>query len=283
MNDRAAGVESSGSVRTRVDLRGVRFDRLSEAEAVSAIVEACTAADRRGGWVITSNLDHLRRAGRDGEVRAMLAEADLVVADGAPLVWASRLQGPALPERVAGSSLVWTLSEAAARRGLSVYLLGGDPGAAEAAGRVLEQRYPGLRIAGASCPPMGFEDDAQEMRRIVEGLASSGADLVYVALGSPKQERLIRRLRREYPDLLPGAWWMGVGISLSFICGQVRRAPVWVQKAGLEWGHRLVQEPRRLARRYLVDGIPFAAWLMGASLGRRLRGRPEGRYLHRER
>ena len=206
----------------------------------------------------------------------MLGEADLVVADGAPLVWASRLQGTALPERVAGSSLVWTMSEAAAARGGSVFLLGGDPGTAEAAGAVLAERYPGLRIAGTYCPPMGFEDDPAEMDRITRQLANSEADLVYVALGSPKQERLIRRLRREHPEVLPGAWWMGVGISLSFICGQVRRAPVWVQKLGLEWGHRLVQEPRRLARRYLVDGIPFAVVLLSGSAGRRLRRRPRG-------
>ncbi len=280
-----------------IDLRGVRFDRVTEAQAVDYVIQALAPAGQatasedgqgpcprdgddlghgvgRGGWVMTSNLDHLLRAGRDAEFRGMLEEADLVVADGAPLVWASRLQGTALPERVAGSSLVWTLSEAAATRGLSVFLLGGDAGTAEAAGQILARRYPGLRIAGTHCPPMGFEKDPAEIHAIVGRLRASGADLVYVALGSPKQEQLIRRLRRENPDLLPGAWWMGVGISLSFICGQVQRAPVWVQKLGLEWGHRLVQEPRRLARRYLIDGIPFAAVLLGGSVGRRLGSNP---------
>ena len=268
---------------TGIDLRGVRFDCVTEAQAVQHIITALTSGTAdgsghskgSGGWVITSNLDHLLRAGRDAGFRSMLAEADLVVADGTPLVWASRLQGTPLPERVAGSSLVWTLSEAAATRGLSVFLLGGDPGTADAAGEILVQRYPGLRIAGTFCPALGFENDPAQMSDIAARLRDSGADLVYVALGSPKQERLIRRLRREHPDLLPGAWWLGVGISLSFICGRVRRAPPWVQKLGLEWGHRLVQEPRRLAKRYLVDGIPFATVLLAGSAGRRLRGRAE--------
>ncbi len=247
-----------------VDLRGVWFDRVTEAQAVGHLMDHLEAG--RGGWVITSNLDHLLRAGRDAEFRSMLDEADLVVADGTPLVWASKLQGTPLPERVAGSSMVWTLAEAGAKKGRSVYMLGGDPGTAEAAGAILQKKYPGLRLAGTYCPPMGFEKDPAEMAALRRAVGDSGADMVYVALGSPKQERLIRDIRAVLPD----AWWLGIGISLSFICGEVKRAPVWVQKWGLEWLHRMVQEPRRLAKRYLVDGIPFAVVLLSCSLGRRL-------------
>lgn len=246
-----------------VDLRGIWFDQVTEAQAVTHLMGHLDAG--RGGWVITSNLDHLLRAGRDAEFRAMLDEADLVVADGTPLVWASKLQGTPLPERVAGSSMVWTAAQAAAKQGRSVYLLGGDPGTAEAAGDILVKKYPGLRLAGTFCPPMGFEKDPAQMAAMAESLRASGADLVYVALGSPKQERLIREIR----GVLPDAWWLGIGISLSFICGEVKRAPVWVQKMGLEWLHRMVQEPRRLAKRYLVDGIPFAMVLLSSSLWRR--------------
>jgi N-acetylglucosaminyldiphosphoundecaprenol N-acetyl-beta-D-mannosaminyltransferase len=251
----------------RVTLHGVAFDAATETELVRHVFDACEAG--RGGWIITANLDILRRAVRDEEFAGMAKEADVVTADGMPLVWASRLQGTPLPERVAGSAMVWSLAAEAARRGRSLYLLGGMPGAAEGAADVLTQRYLGLKIVGMHCPPMGFEHDPAAITRIERDLADTRPDLVYVALGSPKQEQLIRRLRAA--GLLPAAWWVGVGISLSFICGQVQRAPRWMQVLGLEWMHRLVQEPGRLAKRYLVHGLPFAASLLLRSAFARLR------------
>ncbi len=248
-----------------VPLRGFAFDRLTLGGAVDAVLDALDAG--RGGWMITSNLDHLRRAGRDASFAAMLRDADLLVADGMPLVWATQLAGDPLPERVAGSTLSGELAAAAAARGRSLFLLGGNPGVADAAAAALRAEHPEISVVGTHCPPVGFESDPAASASLREALRGSGADLVYVALGSPKQERLIAELRAE--GLLPDAWWIGVGISLSFLCGDVERAPGWVQAAGLEWAHRLVQEPRRLARRYLVDGLPFAAKLLaGAALGR---------------
>ena len=154
-----------------------------------------------------------------------------------------------------------------AAEGKSLYLLGGDPGAAESAAAVLVDRYPGLRIAGTSCPPMGFDKQDDTFQQAMQPVLEASPDVVYVALGSPKQEYLIRRWRGQ----LPGAWWLGVGISLSFLSGQVHRAPRWVQKLGLEWVHRMIQEPGRLWRRYLVDGLPFAGKLMASAIRRRLR------------
>jgi N-acetylglucosaminyldiphosphoundecaprenol N-acetyl-beta-D-mannosaminyltransferase len=253
----------AGAARCRVVVGGVAFDPLTEAQAVEHIVDA--AALGRGGWVITANLDHARRARVDAEYRRMLDEADLVVADGTPLIWASRVQGTPLPERVAGSSMVEPLARRAAEAGLSIYLLGATPGTAQAAGELLVSRYPGLTIAGVNCPPMGFDQDPEAMDALRQELVEKRPDLVYVALGSPKQERLIGALRAG----LPGAWWLGIGISLSFLTGEVQRAPLWLQRIGLEWLHRLVQEPRRLAKRYLVHGLPFACRLaVGAAWGR---------------
>jgi N-acetylglucosaminyldiphosphoundecaprenol N-acetyl-beta-D-mannosaminyltransferase len=220
-----------------------------------------------GGWIVTANLDHLRRMVRQRSYGELCRAATLVVADGMPLVWAARIQGTPLPERVAGSNLISSLSAAAAARGKSVFLLGGAPGTAEAAANVLTERYPALRVAGTHCPPVGFEHDSQQLAELTEALRQAQPDIVYVALGSPKQERLIAELR----PVLPGAWWMGVGISFSFLCGDVKRAPRWMQRLGLEWVHRLVQEPRRLARRYLVDDLPFAVRLLGGAAWRRAR------------
>lgn len=254
----------------RIDLLGAPIDALSEQEVVVHVFDRLNTGD--GGWVITSNLDHLRRSRIDAEFRAMLNCADLVVADGMPLVWAARVAGAPLPERVAGSSLVSTLAQAAAEQDRSIFLLGGDPGAAQGAADHLRGAYPKLRIAGAHCPPVGFEKDSQQMQAILAALKNTQPDLIYVALGSPKQEHLIQRIRHE----LPQAWWLGVGISLSFLSGQVRRAPRWMQRLGLEWLHRLVQEPGRLVKRYLFQGLPFAMVLFGSCLLQRLGAKRRG-------
>ena len=239
----------------QVELGGVQLAAVTEAQCVGYLFDQLD--QDQGGWMITPNLDHLRRARADADYRALLAEGDLVVADGMPLIWASRIRGQALPQRVAGSSLVWSIAQEAAKRGRSVFLLGGDPGTAEKAAKVLAMRYTGLVICGHHCPPKGFETDRQQMGLLRDKLVEAKPDVVYVALGSPKQERLIRQIR----DDLPKAWWVGVGISLSFLSGHVKRAPKWVQRIGMEWMHRLVQEPRRLARRYLIDGIPYVVIL----------------------
>jgi N-acetylglucosaminyldiphosphoundecaprenol N-acetyl-beta-D-mannosaminyltransferase len=226
----------------------------------------------RGGWICGDRQPRSygavpsasKLSGVGGE---LVGSADLVVADGMPLIWASRLQGTPLPERVAGSTLCLSLARTLGAAKRSLFLLGGNEGIAEAASEELKRRFPGLIIAGTHYPPFGFEKDAAQMESIQAKLQSAQPDVVYVALGSPKQEELIQRLRAD----LPAAWWLGVGISLSFITGEVRRAPKWMQKLGLEWTHRLAQEPMRLGRRYLIDGLPFAARLMSGSALARVR------------
>src|SRR6185369_10844447 len=134
------------------------------------------------------------------------------------------------------------------------------------AAKTLLEKNPSLKIAGTYWPPPGFDKSDQEIVKIVEALAAAQPDIVFVALGSPKQEHLIERIRGE----LPGAWWLGVGISFSFVCGNVRRAPRWMQLIGLEWVHRFLQEPRRLFKRYFVSGLPFATSLLTHAAATRL-------------
>lgn len=250
--------------RPRVELMGVTFDAVTEAEAVARIITELEA--HRGGWVITPNLDHLRRAQGDAEFKSLVDKGTLIVADGMPLIWASRLAGTPLPERVAGSSLVSTVARAAAEHGRSLFLLGGNEGVADTAAEKLGNSYPNLTVAGTFCPAFGFEKDANELNRILTMLQDARPDIVYVGLGSPKQERLIDQMR----EALPQTWWLGIGISLSFLAGDVQRAPRWVQKMGIEWVHRLFQEPRRLFRRYLIDGLPFGIRLLFHGIGRRI-------------
>lgn len=253
----AARLREPARVFPTIELNGVKLHAVTEAQVVQHILSELAA--RRGGVVVTPNLDHLRRYLHDLSFGALITEADLVVADGMPLVWASRLQGTPLPERVPGSNLISSLSSAAGQQGRSVFLLGGDPGTAAGAALALKARYPHAIIAGTHFPPFGFEKDAAQRSAMIQALSDGNPDIVYVALGSPKQEKLIAQLR----DVLPNAWWIGVGNSFSFLAGNVKRAPVWMQKSGLEWTHRLMQEPRRLFRRYLIVGVPFAASLLG--------------------
>ncbi|MCB0208309.1 MAG: WecB/TagA/CpsF family glycosyltransferase [Anaerolineae bacterium] len=238
-------------------ISGARLHTITENECVTMILNELD--DNHGGAIVTMNLDHLRRYNIDPTYKALCDAATLIVPDGMPLVWASRLQGTPLPERVTGSNLIWSLSEMAAANKKSIYLLGGAPGTMEATASVLQQRYPGVQIAGMYCPKYGFENNDQEIEHLIKHLKSTSPDIIFVALGSPKQEMLINRLRNHLPE----SWWIGVGISFSFVGGDIARAPVWMQQAGLEWAHRLWQEPGRLAKRYLVHGIPFAGKLMG--------------------
>jgi N-acetylglucosaminyldiphosphoundecaprenol N-acetyl-beta-D-mannosaminyltransferase len=254
---------------SRVDLDGTGFDRLTEDEVVAIVRDAI--ASGRGGRIMTPNIDILRQAQVDAGVRAYLADADLVVADGMPLVWASRLSGTPLPERVAGSSLVWSLSEGLGRDHRSVYVIGGVPatageldGAIRAAGR-LAAASPGLRIAGTLSPEYGFERDAEGFARVCRDVAAARPDMVFVGLGFPKQEQVITRLREH----LPQAWFIGCGAAVNFVAGDVDRAPRWMQRTGLEWAHRLGTEPRRLAGRYLRHDAPYALRLLAGAATKR--------------
>jgi len=268
----ARGLTGTGDARrgdamsTRiVRLAGVPFAALRRLEVVDRVFEALGA--KSGGWIITANTDLLLQCIRDAELRVLYEKAAICVADGHPLLWAARLQGTPLPDRVAGSDLVWLLAERAAQEGRSLYLLGGETGVGPKAARRLVEHTPALRIAGTSSPWISTIPTEEEIASVVSDLRAARPDLVYVALGSPKTERLAAELRDQLPDI----WLIGVGISLSFIAGTVRRAPRWMQRLGLEWFHRLVQEPRRLAPRYVFHDLPFGIRLLGQALCNRYR------------
>ena len=246
----------------RVHLDGTGFDRITEGEVVAVVRAAITAG--RGGRIITPNIDILRQAQVNEQVKAYLDDANLIVADGMPLVWASKLSGTPLPERVAGSSLIWSLSDGLGRDGRSVFVIGGNPataaepdGATRAAAR-LAATCPGLRIAGTLCPEYGFERDKTVFAEFRAAVRDAQPDLVFVGLGFPKQEKVITRLRPE----LPHTWFIGCGAAVNFVAGDVERAPRWMQRTGLEWAHRLSTEPLRLGGRYLRHDAPYALRLL---------------------
>jgi N-acetylglucosaminyldiphosphoundecaprenol N-acetyl-beta-D-mannosaminyltransferase len=253
-----------------VPLMGLDVAAVSERETIDYVLDG--VARGRGGWVCTVNLENLRRWRGSADVRELFASADLVVADGMPLLWAGDLQGSPLPGRVAGSSLILTLTAAAAEAGASVFLLGGNPGTADAAVVQLANLSPQLRVAGTLCPPFGFDNDPAWLDRIERLLREKSPDIVYVGLGCPKQERLICQLRGR----LPTTWFITCGVSFSFVAGEIPRAPAIMQRLGLEWLHRMVQEPKRLYRRYLFQGVPFLVHLLSFALVVRVRHATRG-------
>ncbi|MEM7198743.1 MAG: WecB/TagA/CpsF family glycosyltransferase [Planctomycetota bacterium] len=236
-------------------LFGVRLDALTLQDAVRRIL----ALARTPGphLVMTPNVDHVLRARRDPEFAAACRMGSLVVADGLPLVWAARLLRRPLPERVAGSDLMPASAVAAAEQGLHFFLLGGAPGDAERTRQVIAERAGRDRCCGVECPPFGFENDASYMEALLQRINRASPDILYVGLGSPKQERLMMALRgRANVHVM-----MAVGVTFSFVAGTVRRAPPLVQRSGFEWLWRLCCEPRRLWRRY-VGNLAVFPWLV---------------------
>ncbi|MBR8830611.1 MAG: N-acetylglucosaminyldiphosphoundecaprenol N-acetyl-beta-D-mannosaminyltransferase [Chroococcopsis gigantea SAG 12.99] len=256
MSSQTESQKSSWQKFPSVDFFGVPVLKVNEQQCVQVIMDELDSG--RGGWCVTIHLNMLRQITLDPEIKTLVANSTFSIADGMPLVWASRLQKNPLPERVCGSNLIYTLSAEAARRNRSIFLLGGNPGSAEKTAKILEELYPGLNIAGIYCPPLGFEQDLGQIATITESIRSSQPDIVYVALGFPKQERLIALIRHACAK----TWWMGVGFSFSYVAEEFKRPPIWIQKLGLESLYRVILEPKRLGKRYLLENPPFAARLL---------------------
>lgn len=247
-----------------VDVEGFPFLDLDEHRFVDLIVTE--RSQGRGGWAITPNCDILRLAHADPKIRALFHGADAMVADGMPIIWASKIQGtPLRGGRVCGSDLIYSLPARCAAAGLSIFMLGGVDGSELRAAEILTARNPGLRIAGTYSPPFGFEKQPDQYERMRTMIQQAQPDIVFVAMGAPKQERLIQEIRASAPD----AWWIGVGASFDFVSGTITRAPGLVQKIGLEWAFRMVQDPKRLVRRYLREDLPYAGLMFFNALRRR--------------
>jgi N-acetylglucosaminyldiphosphoundecaprenol N-acetyl-beta-D-mannosaminyltransferase len=246
-----------------VRVSNVRFDRVTMGEAV-AIVTAFALQHVHPRYVCTGNVDHLRLAAQDEEFARAYEEADLVLADGMPVVWLSRLAGSPLPERVAGSDLTRRIGRISSETNCKVFLLGGQPGSAARTGDRMMLENPGANIVGSYCPPIELFDSPEEQAKILRTVREAQPDVLLVAFGAPKQEKWIRKnlLELNVPVTL------GVGGSFEMIAGIRSRAPLVVQKMGLEWLWRFSQEPVRLFRRYFLDGIPFltkTAFIMAIS------------------
>lgn len=242
--------------RQRIDLGGVLIDRVDTGSAVERIRGFLRSG--KLNQIVTVNLDFVAISRRDSYFRATLNEADLAVADGMPLVWVSRMTDEPVPERLTGVELLDECCRVAVETDSSIFLLGAAPGVADEAALTLQERFPGLRIAGVYAPPFGPLTH-EENERILAKINAVRPEFLFVALGAPQQDIWIRSNR----DRLDVPVAMGVGCVLDLLAGVVSRAPRWMQRSGLEWLFRLAQEPNRLWKRYILDDMPVLLWLMG--------------------
>ena len=253
--------------RECVNSLGIPVDELTLESAVDRIASMATCRDGRARLVSTLNVDFLVNSlgtaltrPRHPELFEVLRSSDLVTADGFPIVWLSKLLGRPLPGRVCGSDLVPALAERAVKDDFSIFLFGGGDGVAEEAAKILTSRYPGLRIAGTAAPRVAttgaaLANTAEDDRALLKEIHDSGADLLLVGLGNPKQELWFNRNRKQLR--VPVS--IGVGGSFEFITGNVRRAPVLWQRLNLEWVYRIGQDPARLWKRYAQGLYKLAA------------------------
>lgn len=231
----------------RIDFLNTKIDNLTMDEAVKAIDRLIT--DEPYNYVVTPNLDHIVMLEKDTEFADIYRNADLIVADGKPLIWISRLLKRPIKEKISGSDLFPKICELAAKQGYSVFIIGAAEGVAEMAATNLTKKYPGLKFVGTYSPSFAFEKKASELAHMKALILDSKPDILAVSLGSPKGEKFIYSHLQEYKVPLS----ISIGATIDFEAGNIKRAPKWMSNIGLEWLFRITQDPKRLIGRYWND------------------------------
>ncbi|RQV99237.1 glycosyltransferase [bacterium] len=236
---------------TSYNIVGVRVDDVTRGEILEAIEHFMAAPGMH--HIVTPNIDHILHAQKDEEFRDIVNVSALSVPDGKWLVRGSRLAGVHFREGVAGRLLVDPMCELAAKRGWSIYILASVNDIAKVAGEKLQEKYPGLKVAGTRSPSMQFGKDEAETEDILRELDTLKPDILFLGVGAPKSEKWIYK----YRDRLPSRVAIGVGYAFDVIAGRVRECPAWMTRTGMEWSYRLLVEPKRLWKRYLVRDPQF--------------------------
>ena len=239
----------------KINLFGAQINPLTMLETVAQIQCWLVEQDKKCYNVITPNVDHIVKLQTDAQLKLAYEKAALVVTDGKPVRWAAKLLGELIPETVPGSDLVPAIFNNAQSNNipLTVFLLGAMPGVADRAKIMIEQKWPAVSVTGTLSPDFGFEKNPQTCQDICDIINKSRSQLLVVGLGAPKQEIWVTK----YAPLLQVNVALCVGATIDFIAGEKARAPKWLQNIGLEWLHRMLTEPRRLAKRYFHDALIF--------------------------
>lgn len=224
-------------------------NNLNMEEAVQAVERLIR--ENQKACVIAVNVDVVIRMEKDVYLKRIVDQADLVLVDGQPLVWISKIYRKPIKAKVSGSDLVPRLCCSAAEKGFTLFILGGREGVANQARKNLERQYPRIKIVGTYAPPFGFEKDLLELEKVNRMISDAHPDLLIVCFGCPKQEKFIYENREKFDVAVS----ICAGATVDFLAGNVKRAPRWMSDHGLEWLYRFMKEPRRLFRRYFVDDL----------------------------
>lgn len=234
---------------SRIKFLNTEVDNLTMNEAVQKIEQLILS--KKPSYVVTPNVDHIVKLEKDKEFQEVYKEADLILTDGMPLIWISKMKKTPIKEKVSGSDLFPEVCKLAANKGYKVFLLGAAEGVAAKAAENLKGKYKGLNIVGTYSPSYGFEKNEEEIQQIIKMINEVKPEVLAVGLGAPKQEKFLYNYRNQLN--VPVA--LAIGASIDFEAGNIDRAPEWMQRSGLEWFYRLCKEPKRMFKRYLVDDM----------------------------
>lgn len=233
----------------RIKFMNTCIDNLTMSETLNEIDKLIQK--KSCSYVVTPNVDHIVRLEKDVELQKVYKNASLILTDGKPLIWISKWYRTPIKEKISGSDLFPKVCELAANKNYTMYLLGAAEGVADTAARNLMKKYPGLNIVGTYSPPFGFEKNEQEINKIKAQIKDVHPDILIVGLGCPKQEKFMYYHCKELGVPIS----FGLGASIDFEAGNIKRAPKWMSEHGFEWLYRITQDPKRLVKRYLVDDM----------------------------
>lgn len=234
---------------SRIKFLNTYVDNLTIKEALDRVNELII--NKNPSYIVTPNVDHIVKLETDKEFQQVYREADLILTDGMPLIWISKVKKIPIKEKVSGSDLFPEVCKLAASKGYKLFLLGAAEGVAAKAAENLKVKYTGLNVVGTYSPSYGFEKNQYEIERIIEIVNEAKPDILAVGLGAPKQEKFLYNYRNQLN--VPVS--LAIGASIDFEAGNIKRAPKWMQKSGLEWSYRLIKEPKRMFKRYIIDDI----------------------------
>ncbi|MDK0538603.1 WecB/TagA/CpsF family glycosyltransferase [Clostridium perfringens] len=234
---------------SRMNFLNIEVDNLTMNEAIDRAEELIIK--KKPSYVVTPNVDHIVKLENDKEFQEVYKNADLILTDGMPLIWISKIKGNPIKEKISGSDFFPKLCERAAEKGYSIFLLGAAEGVATKAGKNLKEKYEGLNIVGTYSPSYGFEKKDDEIKMIIEMINKAKPDILAVGLGAPKQEKFLHKYRNDLNVPIS----LAIGASIDFEAGNINRAPKWMQNCGLEWFYRLCKEPKRMFKRYIIDDL----------------------------